>query len=101
MRKFIIVGAAVAAFVVPTTAMASAPDGTFNFKANDGARSENASAIGEQSSQITQNGQFVRATSSTRPRPDDDPRLACRARAGRPRPLVHSLRVPASAELSW
>ena len=59
MRKSIIVGAAVAAFVVPTTAMASAPDGTFNFKANDGARSDNASAIGELSSQIKQNGQFV------------------------------------------
>jgi hypothetical protein len=39
--------------------MAGAPDGSFQFKPNDGARSENASIVGELSSQITQNGQFV------------------------------------------
>ena len=59
MRKFIITGMAVAMLAVPTAAMADAPDGSFNFKANDGARSENASVIGELSSQITQNGQHV------------------------------------------
>ena len=49
----------VAALAVPTAAMAAAPNGEFNFTANDGARSENASLVGEYSSQITQNGQFV------------------------------------------
>jgi hypothetical protein len=51
--------ASFAALVVPTAAMAGAPDGSFNFKDNGGARSENASVIGELSSRITQNGQFV------------------------------------------
>jgi|tagenome__1003787_1003787.scaffolds.fasta_scaffold20613869_2 hypothetical protein len=59
MRKIIIVAASFAALVVPSAAMAAAPDGQYNFKANDGARSDNASIIGELSSQITQNGQFV------------------------------------------
>ena len=57
MRKLIIVAASFAALVVPTAAMASAPDGSFNWKA-DGA-SDNASSIGKQSSAINQNGQFV------------------------------------------
>ena len=59
MRKLIILGASVAALAVPTVAMAAAPDGEFNYKANDGARSQNASTIGELSSQIKQNGQHV------------------------------------------
>jgi hypothetical protein len=59
MRKLITVAASVAALVAPTAAVASAPDGQFNFKANGGAQSENASSIGKQSSQINQNGQFV------------------------------------------
>ena len=59
MRKLIITGVSLVALAVPTVAMANAPDGSFNFKANDGARSENASIVGELSSQITQNGQFV------------------------------------------
>ena len=59
MKKFIITGAALAMLAVPSMAIADAPDGEFAFKANDGARSANASAIGEQSSQIKQNGQHV------------------------------------------
>ena len=59
MRKLIITGVSLVALAVPTVAMANAPDGSFNFKANDGARSENASIVGERSSQITQNGQHV------------------------------------------
>ena len=57
MRKFIIIAASVAALAGPTAAMAAAPDGQFNFK--DNGASENASSIGKDSSQITQNGQFV------------------------------------------
>ena len=57
MRKFIIVTASVAALVVPTTALAAAPDGQFHRQ--DGTQSDNASAIGELSSAIKQNGQFV------------------------------------------
>jgi len=60
MRKFIITATSIAALaVVPAASMASAPNGEFNFKANDGARSAHASVVGELSSQITQNGQFV------------------------------------------
>jgi hypothetical protein len=59
MRKLILVAASLAALAIPTAAMASAPDGSFDFKANGGARSENASVIGKLSSQIKQNGQFV------------------------------------------
>ena len=58
MRKLIITGMAVAMLAVPTASMAAAPDGQFHFKATS-ANSENASIIGELSSQITQNGQFV------------------------------------------
>ena len=56
MRKFIIVAASFAALVVPSAAMAAAPDGTYTLK--QGANG-NASSIGVQSSAITQNGQFV------------------------------------------
>ena len=58
MRKLIITAASIAALaVIPAASMASAPDGHFNFKANGA--SANASSIGEQSSAISQNGQFV------------------------------------------
>ena len=56
MRKSIIVAASFAALVVPSAAMAAAPDGTYTLK--QGANG-NASSIGAQSSAITQNGQFV------------------------------------------
>ena len=56
MRKSIIVAASFAALVVPSAAMAAAPDGTYTLK--QGANG-NASSIGVQSSAITQNGQFV------------------------------------------
>jgi hypothetical protein len=57
MRKFFILAASVATLVVPTAAMAAAPDGQFHRQ--NGTQSENASAIGELSSAIKQNGQFV------------------------------------------
>ena len=57
MRKLIITAASIAALAVPTAAMAAAPNGSFNFKANGA--SDNASSIGKQSSDINQNGQFV------------------------------------------
>jgi hypothetical protein len=63
MRKLIITAACFAALAIPTAAMASAPDGSFDFKANGGAQSENASIIGKLSSQIKQNGQFVSGNS--------------------------------------
>jgi len=56
MRKFLITGMAVAMLAVPSAAMADAPDGTYNIVP---VANENASAIGKQSSQIHQNGQFV------------------------------------------
>jgi hypothetical protein len=57
MRKLFIIAASFAALAAPTAAMAGAPDGSWQLK--DGAQSEKASSIGKQSSQITQNGQFV------------------------------------------
>ena len=56
MRKFIITAVAATALAVPALASADAPDGTWTIdpKANG-----NASAIGELSSQIKQNGQHV------------------------------------------
>ena len=59
MRKFIVTAVAATALAVPALASADAPDGEFAFKANDGARSANASVVGELSSQIKQNGQHV------------------------------------------
>jgi hypothetical protein len=55
-RKTLAAGLALASLVAPTAALAAAPDGTYTVvpKAN-----ANASPIGMQSSQITQNGQFV------------------------------------------
>ncbi len=56
MRKFILTGMAVAMLAVPTAAMADTPDGTWTI---DPKVSADASIIGAQSSQITQNGQWV------------------------------------------
>ena len=57
MRKFILVApATVATLAVPAVASADAPDGTWTI---DPKASADASAIGKQSSQITQNGQWV------------------------------------------
>ena len=56
MRKFIITAVAATALAVPALASADAPDGTWP---NDPKANGNASAIGELSSQITQNGQHV------------------------------------------
>ncbi len=56
MKKFIITAVAATALAVPSLASADKPDGTWDLepKAN-----VNASSIGMQSSQITQNGQYV------------------------------------------
>ncbi len=68
MRKFIIVGASLAALVVPTTALAAAPDGNYSGSMKDGVvwndfghqvTPKNASIIGEFSARSIQNGQFV------------------------------------------
>ena len=56
MRKLLVTGMAVAMLAVPTAAMADAPDGAYTIAPK---ASADASAIGMQSSQITQNGQFV------------------------------------------
>ena len=77
MRKSIIVAASFAALVVPSAAMAAAPDGTYTLK--QGANG-NASSIGAKSSAITQNGQFVSGNGDNllsptrRPRPARVPR---------------------------
>ena len=59
MRKLIITAASIAVLAAPTAAMAAQPAGAFNFKDNGGANGNNASIIGQLSSQINQNGQFV------------------------------------------
>ena len=59
MRKFIIIGSTLAALVVPSAAMADAPNGDYTTTLKEGAHSTNASSIGRQSSAIGQNGQFV------------------------------------------
>ena len=60
MKKFIITGAALVVLAVPAMASADTPDGSFVFKANETLNDgSNASAIGELSSQIKQNGQHV------------------------------------------
>ena len=56
MRKFILTGMAVAMLAVPAAASADAPDGTYTIEPK---ASVDASAVGKQSSQIKQNGQFV------------------------------------------
>ncbi len=64
MRKFIIVGAALAALAVPSVANADAPDGTYSIVERT---NENASSIGHQSSAIKQNGQFVSGNGKVNP----------------------------------
>ena len=87
MRKLMITAASVAALVAPTAAMAGAPDGAFDFKPNGA--SENASLIGEQSSAIKQNGQFVSGQTNVYGIDQTGrPRLACCPRAHRARSLV-------------
>ena len=54
--KFIVAAGAVAALAVPSVAMADAPNGTYTI---DQKANANASLVGQDSSQITQNGQFV------------------------------------------
>jgi len=60
MRKILLCLTAAAAIASPlalaTSANADAPDGTYEIAPK---ASDNASAVGKQSSQITQNGQFV------------------------------------------
>jgi hypothetical protein len=55
--KFIVIAGALAALAVPSAAMADEPTGEVVVKAP--AKSEHASSIGVQSSNIKQNGQFV------------------------------------------
>ena len=56
MRKLIIIPAALVALVVPTTALAAAPDSTFEPKAN---AKVHTNMVANGSSAITQNGQWV------------------------------------------
>ncbi|HEY2651060.1 MAG TPA: hypothetical protein VGI50_03995 [Solirubrobacteraceae bacterium] len=65
--KYILVGGTLAALAVPSAAMADAPNGTYNVvpKAN-----ANASVVGQDSSQIKQNGQFVSGKSGSTVIPD-------------------------------
>lgn len=55
-KSLIITAGALVALAIPSAALANAPDGSYTIapKAND-----NASLVGKDSSQITQNGQFV------------------------------------------
>lgn len=65
--KYVVVAGALAALAAPTAAMADAPNGTFNIlpKAN-----ANASLVGQDSSQIKQNGQFVSGNANSSVIPD-------------------------------
>lgn len=70
MRKFskyITVAGVLTALAVPSAAMADAPNGTYTIvpKAN-----ANASVVGQDSSQIKQNGQFVSGKSGSTVIPD-------------------------------
>lgn len=56
MRKLILAAVTVATLAVPAVSMADAPNGQFNFKTNANSQ---GSVIGQLSSRITQNGQFV------------------------------------------
>jgi hypothetical protein len=58
MRKFIMAATAVAALAVPAVSMADAPNGTFVNNTNEQSQ---GSQLGVQSSQIEQNGQWVKA----------------------------------------
>jgi hypothetical protein len=64
-KKFIPVASAlavVAALAVPAVSMADAPNGQFVNNTNEQASTNpNASQLGQQSSQIEQNGQWVKA----------------------------------------
>jgi hypothetical protein len=64
-KKFIPVASAlavVAALAVPAVSMADAPNGEFVNNTNEQASTNpNASQLGQQSSQIEQNGQWVKA----------------------------------------
>jgi hypothetical protein len=65
--KYVVVAGALAALAAPTAAMADAPNGTYTVvpKAN-----ANASLIGQESSQIKQNGQFVSGNANSSVIPD-------------------------------
>ena len=56
MKRIITVAVTTAALIVPAAASADTPDGTYTIAPK---ASTDASAVGMQSSQITQNGQFV------------------------------------------
>jgi Ni/Co efflux regulator RcnB len=62
MRKIIVAAVAVASLAVPAVSMADAPNGQFVNNTNEQAsQNVNASQLGQQSSQIEQNGQWVKA----------------------------------------
>lgn len=65
--KYITVAGVLTALAVPSAAMADAPNGTYTVvpKAN-----ANASVVGQDSSQIKQNGQFVSGKSGSTVIPD-------------------------------
>ena len=82
--KYVVVAGALAALAAPTAAMADAPNGTFNIlpKAN-----ANASLVGQDSSQIKQNGQFVSGNANSSVIPDQTTtRVASRDCPGPSRP---------------
>lgn len=62
--KYVVVAGALAALAAPTAAMADAPNGTYTLNPHANA---NASVIGQDSSQITQNGQFVSGNGKVNP----------------------------------
>ena len=71
MRKFITAGMAVAMLAIPAAAMAAAPNGDYTTTLHEGAQvTSNASSIGQQSSAIKQNGQFVSGKSGSSVIPD-------------------------------
>jgi hypothetical protein len=53
--KFIVAAMAVASLAVPAVSMADAPSGQYNMKGTN----SNGNSVAVESSQITQNGQFV------------------------------------------
>jgi hypothetical protein len=68
MKKYLIGGLALVALAVPTAASADAPNGDYTTTLKEGAQTtSNASSIGQQSSAIKQNGQFVSGNGKSNP----------------------------------
>ena len=98
MRKFIVTAVAATALAVPALASADAPDGTWTLAPKTNA---NASSIGYQSSQITQNGQYVSGNGLSSIDQTTTPGSRADAVQGRARSLSRTSRRNGRAGFGW